>query len=119
MQTIISSSEDKAEIWFRLDTYKDNGGERIFVLLNPDNTEHITELLTNAENYRIYLNNEELLTFQRETETHVIWADGDSLENTTKMFMAMIDSEENIGAAIRFIDSSVAPTSVEIAVKQK
>lgn len=114
MQTIISSSEDGMEIWFRLDTYEDNGGGKTFVLLNPDNTEHITKLLANAENYRIYLNNEELLYFRRTTETQVIWADADSAENATKGFMVI-----PIEAAITFIDSSIAPTSVEIAVKQK
>lgn len=119
MQTIISSSEDKMEVWFSSDTYEDNEGGRTFIFLDPDYTEHITELLANAENYRIYLNNEELLNFRRATETRVTWMNEDSPENATIGFTAMTDSHENIGAAIYFKDSSIAPTSVEIAVKQK
>ena len=119
MQTIISSSEDKMEIWFSSDTYVDDNGGRTFVLLNPDYAEHMTELLVNAENYRIFVNNEELLTFQRVTETRVTWADRDTVEDTTKAFMVMPGPQETIGAAIMFMDSSTAPVSVEIGVKQK
>ena len=119
MQTIISSNEDGMEIWFSSDTYVDDDGGRSFFFLDPDYIEHITELLANAENYRIYLNNEELLTFRRIAETQVVWTDGDGLENETIGFTAMTDSHENIGAAVYCRDSSVAPVSVEIGVKQK
>ena len=118
MQTIINSNEDEMEIWFVSDTYEDNDGRRTFIILNSDYTEHMTELLVNAENYRIYLNNEELLTFRRIAETQVTWTDGDSLKNATTAFSIMDDSYE-IGAGIWSMDSSVAPVSVEIGVKQK
>ena len=112
-----SSGGDEPEVWLVGDTGTDAGGGFIqFLLSNVDDTDHITELLNNGENYRIYLNGEELPYFYPITEPYIAngWTDADTEENATKSVSVF-----QAGSQAIYLNASIAPTSVEVSVKAK
>ena len=101
---------DEPEVWFVCSEYQDRDGLRRFMLSGTE--EHITELYTNADNYIVYLNGEEL-PFLSNSQGTYLWADSDDLSSVTK---AVIVPERGVPAA-SYTDATTAPESVEVSVK--
>ena len=112
-----SGGGGQAEVWLVGDTYQDSGG-RMFQLSNVGDTDHMAELLTNGENYKVYLNGDELVLVIQ-TEQAILWADSTDESTMTKTVQIMIVSGETLSAVSEYVDASTAPDSVEVSVKAK
>ena len=108
---------DTGEVWLIGDTYQGSGG-RMFQLSNVGDTDHMAELLTNGENYKVYLNGDELVLVIQ-TEQAILWADSTDESTMTKTVQIMIVSGETLSAVSEYVDASTAPDSVEVSVKAK
>ena len=115
-----SGDEDIDEVWLISTTYQDMDNYRLFSLSNVDEHDYITELLENGENYKIFLNGEEL-QYSVELPPSTIgyaWADGVSEETTTKS-VSVYNTDGMVYPLAIYLDASIAPTSVEVSVKVK
>lgn len=116
-----SGGEGDAEVWFVGDTGVEQEGMKIFTLNNVDATDHVTELFDNSENYKVYLNGEELPYYQKIEQagyTIVGWTDTEDSTVATKN-MAITKINDNKMVQVVYMDASTAPTSVEASVKAK
>ena len=107
-----------AEVWLVGTEYLDGSGMREFTLSNVGDTDHITELYTNAENYQVFLNGEELPYFMAE-QGFKIFADGNIEESMMSKDVQIVDNNGVYIAVAAYMDASNAPTSVEVSVKAK
>ncbi len=115
---INSGGGGEPEVWLVGDTYEDYG-ERIFMLSNVGDTDYKSELLTNGENYNVYLNGEELPYFTRHGDNAIQWTDSAEDQSMTKMMAVATDALGSKEASAYYMDTSIAPTSVEVSVKAK
>lgn len=105
---------DTGEVWLVGSEYIEQGGTRMFVLANVDETDHKTELFNNADLYSVYLNGTELPYFVSQ-DTAKQWRDAELGENMTMAIMY----ETAAAAYAVYRDGTTAPDSVEVSVKAK
>ncbi len=116
-EVIEGSGGGDAEVWFTGSEYEDEDGRRIFTLSNVGSTDHMEELFTNAENYQIVLNGEEM-PYMVSTEQDKVWLDNQSVPTKTVQ-VEFITLGQVYEALAVYMDASTAPTSVEVSVKAK
>lgn len=107
----IMSPSDGAEVWL-VGEVSDGYAQ----LHNNGDTNYIVKLHTNAENYQVFLNGEELPYFEGDDDLKT-WQDveGDSYSKS----VAILLFEGEYMAKAEYIDASTAPTSIEVSVKAK
>lgn len=113
---------DTGEVWLVGNNPDEYG---VYTLSNVGETDHINELYEHAENYKVFLNGEELAVFSdtREEDYEVDWYDSDPDVDPVQNVSIYLSSTEPgvtlIEATACWFDVSTRPTSVEVSVKAK
>ena len=117
-----SGGGDTGEVWLVGDTGVEEEEMMTFSLSNVGDTDHLSELYTNAERYSVYLNGVELPYYTEqdfgEGAAQKIFADSAEETSATK-FVQMINSSTPVTAFAVYIDASTSPTSVEVSIRTK